>query len=287
VISVIVVARNEGTWLARTVAGYAATLPPRSEIVVVDDRSTDGSAARLPRDPRIRVVRGRGDGVAQARNLGARRAVGDLLVFSDAHLELPRGWWKPLAARAARTGIGGVAPAITSITRPDRIGYGLRFAGTDLDVKWLWRENRRPHRTPLIPWCCTMMSRRVFEATGGFDEGMTGMGSIDNEMSLRLWLLGYELWVVPTVVVGHLFRRNGQPYPLTSCAQLHNRARLALVHLEPPRLARFLRRHRNHPDFGPALAAAATADVARRRRRVSAQRVRDSEWYFTRFGSRE
>jgi GT2 family glycosyltransferase len=285
-ISVIVVARNEGEWLARTVSRYAATLPPRSEIIVVDDQSTDGSPDRLPPDRRVRVVRGRGHGVAQARNLGARRSAGDLLVFSDAHLELPSGWWKPLAARAARPGVGGVAPAIASITRPDRVGYGLRFSGVDLDVRWLWRENRRAHRTPLIPWCCTMMSRQVFDATGGFDEGMTGMGSIDNEMSLRLWLLGFDLWVVPSVVVGHLFRRL-QPYPLTSCKQLHNRARLAFVHLELPRLARFLRKHRNDPDFAPALAAVATADVARRRRSMSAQRVRDSEWYFTRFGSRE
>lgn len=283
-ISVVVVARNEGKWLSRTVQRYAATLPPKSEVVVVDDGSTDGSVERLPTDPRVRVIRGKGAGVARARNLGGRRAKGDLLVFSDAHLELPNGWWTPLAARAARRGVGGVAPAITSITRPERIGHGLHFSGADLDVQWLWREDRRPHRAPLIPWCCGMMSRAVFEASGGFDEGMTGMGSIDNEMSLRLWLLGYELWVVPSVVVAHLFRRT-QPYPLTLSMQLHNRARLALVHLELPRLARFLRLNRNDPDFGEALAAAATADVGKRRRAVCAQRIRDTEWYFKRFST--
>jgi glycosyltransferase involved in cell wall biosynthesis len=284
-ISVVVVARNEGTWLPRTVRQYASTLPRQSEIVVVDDGSTDGSLDALAPDPRLRVIRGKGAGVAQARNLGARCARGDLLVFSDAHLALPEGWWKPLANRAARRGVGGVAPAIASITRPQRIGHGLYFSGADLDVRWLWREDRRTRRAPLIPWCCGMMSRTVFEGSGGFDEGMTGMGSIDNEMSLRLWLLGYELWVVPTVVVGHLFRRR-QPYPLTSSMQLHNRARLALVHLELPRLARFLRLNRNDPDFGEALAAAATADIARRRRAVCAQRTRDSEWYFRRFNAR-
>jgi GT2 family glycosyltransferase len=284
-ISVVVVARNEGTWLLRTVQRYVATLPSGSEVIVVDDGSTDESADRLPTDRRVRVIRGRGAGVARARNLGGQRAKGDLLVFSDAHLELPDGWWKPLATRAARRGVGGVAPAITSITRPQRIGHGLYFSGADLDVRWSWREDRRVHRAPLIPWCCGMMSRAVFEASGGFDEGMTGMGSIDNEMSLRLWLLGYELWIVPSVVVGHLFRRT-QPYPLTLSMQLHNRTRLALIHLELPRLARFLRLNRNDPDFGEALAAAATTDVGRRRRAMSVQRVRDTEWYFKRFSMR-
>lgn len=283
-ISVVVIARNEGAWLARTVERYARTLPAGAEVVVVDDGSTDASTERLRavRSVRVRLVRGTGGGVAKARNLGARRATGDLLVFSDAHLELPDGWWKPLAVRAGRRGVGGVAPAITSITRPARIGHGLHFSGTDLDVRWRWREDMRTHRAPLIPWCCTMMSREVFEATGGFDEGMVGMGSVDNEMSLRLWLLGYELWVVPRVVVGHLFRRK-QPYPLTSCKQLHNRARLALVHLDLPRLARFLRVTRNDPDFAAAVAAAATTDAASRRRAVNAQRVRDTDWYFQRF----
>jgi len=284
-ISIVVVARNEGDRLIRTVQGYAATLPTRSEILVVDDGSTDGSPGRLPRDRRVRVIRGPGKGVATARNLGGRRAKGDLLVFSDAHIEVPKGWWKRLAERARRPRVGGVAPAVASISRPNRIGHGLRFSGSDLDVQWLWREDMRSHRAPLIPWCSSMMPRRVFESTGGFDEGMTGMGSIDNEMSLRLWLLGYELWVVPTVVVGHHFRRK-QPYPLDGWQQLHNRVRLALVHLDLPRIARFLLVLRHDPDFGQALAAAATADIARRRRFVTAQRRYDMDWYFKRFDAR-
>src|SRR2546425_11554203 len=41
----------------------------------------------------------------------------------------------------------------------------------------------------------------------GFDEGMIRCGSIDNEMSVRLWLEGYELWTVPSVTIAHLFRK--------------------------------------------------------------------------------
>src|SRR6185295_65953 len=133
-----------------------------------------------------------------------------------------------------------------------------------------------------IPWCCTMMHRDVFAATGGFDEGMTGMGSIDNEMSLRLWLLGYELWVVPSIVVGHLFRRK-QPYPLSGVQQAHNRTRLALVHLDRPRIAQFVKKMGADPDFGEALAAVATSDVAQRRRALESMRLYDAEWYFRRF----
>jgi hypothetical protein len=206
-------------------------------------------------------------------------------VFSDAHLEIPKGWWKPLAARAERPGVGGVAPAIASTTRPDRVGQGLRFLEPNLEITWLWQDETKARRAPLIPWCCTAMSRAVFDVTGGFDEGMTGAGSIDNEMSLRLWLLGYELWVVPSVVVGHVFRRK-PPYPAASWNSLHNRTRLALVHLEVPRIARYVRAWRHDPDFAQAMAVAATSDVARRRKQMAAERAHDSEWYFRRFPAR-
>ena len=284
-ISVVVITRDEGDRLIATVEQYLATLPPRSEVIVVDDGSTDGSCERLPRDRRVRIVRGSGRGVAQARNAGGRVARGSVLVFSDAHLEIPKGWWQPLAERAVRPGVGGVAPAIASTTRPDRIGQGLRFLEPNLEIRWLWRDQVRSRCAPLIPWCCTAISRAVFNETDGFDEGMIGAGSIDNEMSLRLWLLGYELWVVPSVVIGHVFRRK-PPYPAKSWNSLHNRTRLALVHLEPPRLARFVRAWRNHPDFAQAIAMAATSDAERQRQLVAAQRVHDSEWYFRKFNAK-
>ena len=44
------------------------------------------------------------------------------------------------------------------------------------------------------------MTRAVFEDCGGFDEGLPRWGCEDDELSLRLWMLGYECHVVPDVV---------------------------------------------------------------------------------------
>ncbi|MFX7849882.1 glycosyltransferase family 2 protein, partial [Acinetobacter baumannii] len=57
------------------------------EVIFVDVGSTDGThqlATKLAREYRnIRVVRDRSGRLAAARNLGARRALGDLLLFTD------------------------------------------------------------------------------------------------------------------------------------------------------------------------------------------------------------
>src|SRR5215467_3192988 len=88
-ISVVVISRNEGRELKRTVENFDDTLPAGGEIIVIDDGSTDGSADRLAqRRGRIRLHRGQGYGVARARNFGARQAQGNVIVYADAHLRL-------------------------------------------------------------------------------------------------------------------------------------------------------------------------------------------------------
>ena len=55
------------------------------ELIVVDDGSTDDTAARLAAvgDPRLQVIMGRHAGVSAARNLGVAKASGDLIAFLD------------------------------------------------------------------------------------------------------------------------------------------------------------------------------------------------------------
>lgn len=277
-VSVVVVTRNEGERVRETVAQLCATLPPPNEILVVDDGSDDGSTGGLGEgDPRVQIIRASGLGVARGRNLGAARSSGRVIVFADAHLGVPQGWWEPLVAAVEDPRVGGAAPAIANSEREWERGYGLRFTGFDLDVEWLPRLGDEPYAVPLMPWCFGAMRRDVFEATGGFDAGMIQWGSIDNEMSVRLWALGFELKIVPGVEVAHLFR-DARPYPIQWTPVVHNRLRLALVHFELGQIARVVEALGHHPEFADAVARAATGDVPARRSEMASRRTRDSSW---------
>lgn len=92
-VSVIIPARNEAANIENLLTSLRTTAYHPAEFVVVDDRSTDDTAARVARvaaeDPRVRLVSGAElpngwYGKPWACLQGAREAHGDLLVFTDA-----------------------------------------------------------------------------------------------------------------------------------------------------------------------------------------------------------
>jgi len=156
-ISVVVISRNEGAFLRRTVRNLDDTLPGDAEIIVVDDASTDGSARGL--DRRVRLFRTKGLGVAKARNFGGKQAKGDILIFADAHLGLDSGWWRPLVEQLEDPHVGAVAPGIAKWRNDGVEGYGIRFKGPQMEVKWLRRKPKQATPVPILPGCCLAMRR--------------------------------------------------------------------------------------------------------------------------------
>jgi GT2 family glycosyltransferase len=285
-LSVVVISLNEGESLRRTVDNLVATLPPSSEIIVVDDQSTDLST-NFPREgydgvtvlrPATRL------GVAAARNFGASYAKGDVLVFSDAHVMAPPGWVDPLLEVSALQHIGAVAPGI-SMMRPAVVectGYGQKWTDSSLAVGWLGRQGNEPYPVPLLCGCFLAMRREVFSEMGGFDPGMVLWGAEDSELSIRLWTAGYECWVVPGVEVQHAFRAKF-PYEVKWEPVLHNRFRLASTHFGPRRLLRVVERLKQYDEFAAASVRLLTGDLAARSSQLRSQRRFDDDWFFAKF----
>jgi GT2 family glycosyltransferase len=229
------------------------------------------------------VIPAPGIGVARARNLGAAHSKGDLLVFADGHIRLDKLWWQPLTDIVEDRQVAAVAPGVTHLPATRGCGFGLRLTGPDLDACWLPRKADTPFPAPILPGCCLMMRRAAFDATGGWDGGLLHRGGVDNEMSVRLWLLGYDLLIAPQVVVRHRFR-DTSPYPVGWPQYLHNRLRLAFAHLSAPRLAKAVRALHKHEAFGQAMELLVEGDISLRRREMLARRVRSDDWYFEKFG---
>jgi glycosyltransferase involved in cell wall biosynthesis len=84
-VSVIVPVWNGERFLAAALDSIVVPEGARAEVIVVDDGSTDRSAAiAAAREPLVRTVRQEHAGLPQARNRGLAEAQGSLLAFLDA-----------------------------------------------------------------------------------------------------------------------------------------------------------------------------------------------------------
>jgi glycosyltransferase involved in cell wall biosynthesis len=114
-VSVIVPAYNEERRIGTLLQSLARQSRPADEVLVVDDRSTDATAAIARRlGARVRRAPARPPGwvgKSWACWVGARLSAGDLLVFLDADVRLaPDGLARLLAAYGRRGGLVSVQP---------------------------------------------------------------------------------------------------------------------------------------------------------------------------------
>ncbi|HRJ42491.1 MAG: glycosyltransferase family 2 protein [Caldilineaceae bacterium] len=283
-ISVVLPTLNDSVLLKRTVEQFQETLPQPSEIVVVDNGSSDGSSDFLEKGcpPNLRFIKaGRPLGVSGARNRGLQEAAAPIVVFSDAHMDVPVRWWEPIAELLDNPGVGVVGPGIGVMGDPDMpIGVGQRIAGANLRLEWLNYENDDPRPVPSLGGGFMAMRRDVLDKAGAFDGNMPDWGYEDLEICLRYWLLGYEVWAAPSLKVFHYFRRSAS-YTIRADSVVHNTLRTAILHLSEARLGRVFDALKGGQEFGSALAA--TGPSWQRRRDLHAIRVRSDDWYFERF----
>jgi glycosyltransferase involved in cell wall biosynthesis len=103
-LSVVVAARDEEARIGGLLADLEAqTYPPdRWEVIVVDDASSDRTAAlveaRLAGPLRLRLLRGEGTGKKAALNQGIAAARGEIILTTDADCRVPPGWVAGMAA---------------------------------------------------------------------------------------------------------------------------------------------------------------------------------------------
>lgn len=84
-VSVIIPAYNQAKYLGAAIQSVLDQTYPRFEVIVVDDGSTDNTAAVVAgfSDPRVRYIRQENRGLSAARNTGIRSARGAYLSYLD------------------------------------------------------------------------------------------------------------------------------------------------------------------------------------------------------------
>jgi poly-beta-1,6 N-acetyl-D-glucosamine synthase len=110
-VSVIVPAYNEEVGITAAVRSLAGNDYPALEVIVVDDGSTDGTAAAVTAidDPRVRLIRQTNGGKPAALNTGIAAARHDIIVMVDGDTVFEPDTVRNLVASMADPTVGAVA----------------------------------------------------------------------------------------------------------------------------------------------------------------------------------
>ena len=177
-VGVVVPMHNAERTVAATLASICAQTHAALDIVVVDDASTDGSAAIVDdwarRDPRVRMVRQSGVGVAAARNAGAAATGAAWLAFIDAD-----DVWAPckIASQLSALRAGG----------PDAGLAYCWFASIDFSGRVVSFGPQPLHEGSALRALChanwigngsaLLLRRAAFERAGGYDPSLRARGA--------------------------------------------------------------------------------------------------------------
>ena len=198
-LSVIVPVRDGGEAFARCLSALGRSRGTDVELIVVDDGSLDDSAARALAAG-ARLLRTTGAlGPGAARNLGARSARGEWLLFVDADCEAGPETLA-VAAGGARS---GYADAIFGSYDDAPAASGLVARYKNLYHHYVHQSAGSTARSF---WAgCGAVRRDAFLAVGGFDAHRYPRPSIEDiELGYRLTDAGYRIRFQPDLTVKHL-----------------------------------------------------------------------------------
>ncbi|XP_077617339.1 inactive polypeptide N-acetylgalactosaminyltransferase-like protein 5 isoform X2 [Crocuta crocuta] len=253
--SVVICFHNEEFHaLLRTVFSVINLTPHHflEEIILIDDLS-DSDDLKDKLDYHLEIFRGKiklirnkkREGLIRSRMVGASRASGDVLVFLDSHCEVNKVWLEPLLQAVAKDPKMVVCPLIDVIDSmtleywPSPVVRGA--FNWHLQFKWDHvfsyemdgpEGPTRPIRSPAMAGGIFAINRHFFNEIRQYDKGMNLWGAENLELSLRIWMCGGQLFILPCSRVGHVSKHRPPNQPELTKAMTYNSLRLVHIWLD-------------------------------------------------------
>jgi GT2 family glycosyltransferase len=204
-VSVVVCTHNGGKWLRDCLTGIAELRYPAVQAIVVDDGSTDDTAA-IAAEFDVRLIQTHNQGLSAARNVGLAAADGEFVAYLDDDARPDRDWLTFLVAgfrRSDHAAIGG--PNLPPADDGAVAACVANAPGGPIHV--LLSDTEAEH----IPGCNMAYRRSALLALGGFDGQFRAAGD-DVDLCWRLRATGATLGFHPAAVVWHRRRSSVSAY---------------------------------------------------------------------------
>jgi len=233
-VTAVIVSFNTREHLLRCLASLEAHVTLPLQVVVVDNGSSDGSAAAVgPAHPGVQVLENDANlGFAAACNRGLREARAPYVLLLNSDAEVCAGAVEGLAAILdARADVGVVGPRTVGYDGGPQLSFG-----PDLTPVSEWRQRRlvrairdrrpeavrevealcaREQEPAWVSGACLLARKAALDAVGGLDERFF-LYEEDVDLCLRVRQAGWRILYTPAAVVMHHLGRSMEKIPALS-----------------------------------------------------------------------
>ena len=175
------------------------------EVILVDDCSQDRTPEMAQAYPSKIIRLSENHGPAHCRNLGARSAQGEILVFTDSDCEVAPDWLKIMDRHFFTGSINAIMGRLVlkpSTYLGDSIS-ALGFpAGGLIGFEKIWKVDK-DGLTDSLSSCNCAIRKEAYRKIGGFDESFPYPGGEDTLLAYKLKKTGYTIKYCPDVLAYH------------------------------------------------------------------------------------
>ncbi len=212
-ISVILPLHNGGQFIRQAVNSVLTQTHSPTEVLIVDDGSTDNGAGKIPVHPSVRVIHQSNAGVAEARNRGVKESRGNILAFLDQDDE----WTHDKLEKQVRF-----------LHDHTELGYVLAHQFIHLapgisKPSWLKAEQVNQPSAGYLPGTL-VVHRETLNQVGLFNKAYRS-GS-DSEWFFRAKDMGISMKIMPDVLLYRTIHGKNQSYDTATA----NRELLKIIH---------------------------------------------------------
>ena len=244
-IAVVLVTHNTRELLLGALASVRG-----SEVIVVDNASTDGTAEAVRRAfPEIRLLENANDGYGAAANRGIAACCAPFVLLLNSDVVVRPGALRALAGYLSthpRAGLAG-----PRLENPDgtlqrscfdflgtaRLAIEKTVLGRCLG-RWAVHcgPYDRPRTAPWVLGAALAIRREAFEAVGGFDPAFFLYGE-EVDLCYRMWQAGWEVNYTPSATVMHVGGSSAAAQPELEVQRVESARLFYRRHYPPMRAA--------------------------------------------------
>ena len=181
-ISIVIPTYNASKYIERNIHNLLSNIPKNTEVIFVDDGSTDSTVSILKRFKRIKLIARKHTSPAKVRNVGWRKARGDIVIFLDSDCYVTKNWFKEMTKPFKEKKVIAVSGVYLSKQK--------KLISRYIQRQIAYRQSRVKKYTDNLASYSLAVKRKFLVKVGGFPEIYKIASAEDTELSYKLKKFG-------------------------------------------------------------------------------------------------